>query len=239
MTKLKPGMAIDAAEAKILKHRIENSFASPGVLSLLSMFSLVAFCYAIGRADWMVIVSTLLLGGGVFLYSLARLLDRLVAIQKAMQETEMRLLSGATQSQTVATKSADGSFWHIRLSEDPEVSYSLPVPTGTEHVVMVSGARLYSLWVDRRIRSGGGLLQAGLPPLRDEMKRSEKALRGRGRLLAGTGALPTLRLKAESDFRIQGGEDELMELIVARASSFPVIAADKDTAEVLRKHATI
>ena len=236
MKKLGPDVAIDVAEAKILKHRVETSMASPGILAMLAMLGLTLFCYLVGRSDLMAVVCTLLLGSGVFLYSLSRTVDRLAAIQKAMKLTEMRLLNGEIKDTLTVSKTSDGKFWTINTSDGP--AYRLPVPNDETSVIMVNGPRLYNLWVDRRLKSEGGLLQAGIPPIRDEMRRSSKAIRGRDRLENGQGTLPALLMEENRGFKIAGGEEELMGLIASRAVVFPVIAADAITAELLQKHAT-
>lgn len=229
---------LDIAEFKIKRFRIERTIFSPAVLSLSAMLGLTLFCFFIGRSDWAAIVSTLLLGAGVFLYSLAKTVERLSELHKLIQSAETRLLRGEYTSrrhkQPKMTLSDSGMpVWEVSVA--PDLQARLTADGHQRSPIIVDGRRLFDLWVEEGIR-----MSRGLPKLRTEMMgtgsygKGERTLAGS---LANPAQAPVLKVSKTSGFKVKSGKGILQYLLANKVPIFPVLAADQETLDTLKKYA--
>lgn len=233
---------LDQAEYKIRRYRIENAFVkSPIGLAVCSMIPLALFCFVIGRSDVAAIASTLILGGGVFLYALGNTLEKLTALRKELQRAELTKLNGgfshSSSSPLFDHGTTGGGVWKVMMPGLGETHVRADRRDGGQFLVNVDGRLFFDYWASSAIQH-----TRRLPKLRSEVRKTA-AFRAAMHTHIGNGSspipAPQIKVTHARGIYILSGRDDLGFFLANHANSFPVVVDTIETAMDLHTKAGV
>lgn len=224
---------LDEAEYKIRRYRIENAFVtSPIGLAVCSMIPLAIFCFVIGRSDVAAIASTLILGGGVFLYALGTTLEKLTALRKELQHAELAKLNGSffhtSKTATLDYETTGGGVWKVMLPGLGETCVRADRRDGGQFLVNVDGRLFFDYWASSAIQHS-----RRLPKLRSEIRKTA-AFNAAMHTHIGNSSkpipAPQIKVTNARGIYILSGRADLGFFLANNAGSFPVVVDSIETA---------
>lgn len=224
---------LDPAEYKIRRHRLENlGIKSPGALAIAGMTPLAVLCFFIGRSDPAAIFSTVMFGGGIFLYFLGTTAERMGKLRKELQRAEInRLTGGYREAATSPNLISDGPgslVWAVALPDAKTTTVAVEHNSKTRYVVHVDSRLFYDFWVTKSIHH-----TRWLPSLRSEIRSTAAFKESEERLIGNAddpAAIPTVRITHARGMTVLSGRKEIDFYLASRAESFPIALADREAA---------